>query len=313
MIQTINIAVTIDDNYYIPLKIMLGSLFINNKHIKFNVYLCYSSLKAENRRDLNEYIISENCCLYEIKIADDLFQNIYSVPHVTKETFYRLMLPHILPESVEKVLYLDPDIIINASLSKLWSIPFNGRSIIAANVSSDNAQWNEQKKNIGIPLKAEYFNAGVIIMNLNLMRNNEHFNINYILDYMNRHYKRLREGDQAYLNKFLWNKAIVLPCNQYNFDTRLLHKSTNGYLFQLKKLFRKLLDIHYARKQAVIIHYRGSKKPWEKEYDGCFGKIFWSYAQICLGLKYPLNYRILNRLNILKSILSGMRVDKHHD
>lgn len=116
--KIINIVVTIDQNYYNPLKVMMYSLLKNNANYDFVLFLCHSSLPKDLVKEFGLWIESfGNIKFNELIIDTELFNGIQSVPHVTKETFYRLLLPSILPSDINRIMYLDPDIIIQEAIS----------------------------------------------------------------------------------------------------------------------------------------------------------------------------------------------------
>ena len=105
-----NILVTLNSNYIKPLKVMLKSLFLNNKEEKFSIYLMHSSLTDEELDDLNNYIHIHGNQLKIINIVDSCFENAPILLHYTMDMYYRLLAHKFLPENLERILYLDPDI-----------------------------------------------------------------------------------------------------------------------------------------------------------------------------------------------------------
>lgn len=273
----INVAVTVDENYMKPLKVMLMSLFCNNKKYHFHVYLIHSGINQQLLKELNDFVISHNHRLHLIEIGDKLFENNKSVEHVTKETFYRLLLPSILPTTIKKILYLDPDILVLGDIGHLYNRGFEQTVLIAAKVRKDDTGWNYIKRRIKIPLSTPYFNAGVLLMNLEMMRNMECFVPAFIFDYMNKNYRYIIEGDQAYLNKFLNNKVKILNTNIYNYDTRIMSDGINYWEIVINRI-KDYLSQYLAKKRSIIIHYRGKTKPWSEEYNGKLGSLWNKYA-----------------------------------
>ncbi len=276
--RVINVAVTVDNNYIKPLIVMLTSLFYNNRENNFTIYLIHSDLTDENIGKVSDLIRKYSQRIFVIKLASTLFEKATSVAHVTKETFYRLLLTEIIPQEVDKILYLDPDIIINGSISQLYDKKFHNRLAIAAEVAKDNSRWDSPKKLIGIPKKAVYFNAGVMLFNLKLMRKSPIFSKEFMLDYVVKNNSRFIEGDQSCLNALLWDKIIILNCNLYNYDTRFcFDKEKQSFM---KYFISDIRDEKIAYQKSLIIHYRGASKPWNSDYYGKLWYLYWYYENM---------------------------------
>lgn len=305
MDNQINVAVSINDNYCEPLIVMLTSLFINNKESKFTVYLLFSDLQSKNLNDIKNCVENYHADLKAIMIERDFFNQVSSVfvPHVSRETFYRLLLPELLPSHLDRILYLDPDIIVQGSIASIYHMDFHGKSIIAASVAPDNGRWNLMKKKLRIPLKSLYFNAGVTILNLVKLREDQHFKKDFLLNYLNNNYKQLGEGDQAYLNKFLWNKSIILNCLKYNYNTVIYCDLNESITKRIRDVWKELRISNTARKNAVIIHYRGPSKPWHSDYCGKLGDVYWKYANIA-GYKRKQGDKAKNSIAKVETVFS---------
>ena len=94
--------------------------------------------------------------------------------------FYRLFIPDLLlPQSIDKAIYLDSDTIVNLDISELWQVylgykPFGAVSEFYQ-MKDEEAFVNRQKKHISICREdvvnpEDYFNSGVILMNLKVLR-----------------------------------------------------------------------------------------------------------------------------------------------
>lgn len=307
--EIINIAVTVDDNYIKPLVVMLTSLFQTNFDNSFNIYLIHSDLQEINIKRVSNLVHEYGQAIRIIKLDDTLFETATSVAHVTKETFYRLLLTEILPNDVDKVLYLDPDIIINGPITRLYDKRFNGNLAISAQVAADDSRWNNEKKRIGIPIKATYFNAGVMLFNIALMRRSQIFNKDFIIEYVIKNNKHFTEGDQSCLNALLWDKVKILNCNIYNYDTRIYYDMKMGGF--IKYLFKYIEEQKKAFKKAIIIHYRGASKPWHDNYTGKMLKIYWNYeAKTEYKRRNYINLRIINYYQNIKETINQTFLDK---
>lgn len=109
--------------------------------------------------------------------ADKLAEYVSLVPSVmnapvTVGAFYRLVLTEILPPDIDKVIYLDSDIVVNMNIARLWEIEL-GDKIFAAVPEAANGMLLQKFMPLCLEgyVKAEdYFNSGVLLMNLNRLR-----------------------------------------------------------------------------------------------------------------------------------------------
>jgi lipopolysaccharide biosynthesis glycosyltransferase len=216
-------------------------------------------------------------------------------------TYLRLLLPDSLPPSVERVLYLDSDLLIRDSLDELWN-EVNWKTAIAGVpdysaplVSSDAAlpNWEE----LGLPPKAPYINAGVLVMNLRLWRSNNYSEA--ILEY-NTKYRRLnRYADQDGINAVLccscqaldtkWNVPAYIEFDRL--VERLDPSPTKG---RVKANPRELIE------HGSILHFIGSRKPWtlglasrtQDEWLQCMRETGWFRGRYLSYLRTALPLRL---------------------
>lgn len=169
--------------------------------------------------------------------------------YITSETFGRLALPRLLPESVSRVLYLDADVLIMNSVSELFSLKMRGALIAGVREASDPFLWSrnglEHVFDIDLDPWLPYFNAGVLLMDVNGLR--EADAEARCLQYVQRH--RPARMDQDALNAILHDRFLELP-SVWNVE---------NYYFKTearRKRYAQLLE------NARILHFVGHKKPW---------------------------------------------------
>ncbi len=128
---------------------------------------------------------------------------------------YRLLIPQIISADIEKVIYLDSDIIVNLDITELWQIELNDKSIAAvAEAENDpldyprNAKVNYLVKNNLVSYN-DYFNSGVLLINLNSWRNEEEL-ISDGIKYLSEH-PQLIYLDQEVLNYIYSKSYLKLP------------------------------------------------------------------------------------------------------
>lgn len=261
-----NILVTINSNYIYPLKVMLWSLFFNNPNRQIDIYLIHSSLTDDEIVDLRQHIGKYNQRLFAIKMDDCLFENAPVVMHYSKEMYYRLLAHRCLPERLDKILYLDPDILVINGFEELYNLDMGDYLFAAA--FHDRVSVKEINR---LRLKAyeveEYYNSGVLLMNLPLLR--ERVDEKEIFEFVERKKRRLILPDQDVLNALFGKNIKKIDEIKYNYDTRF---------YQYYKLVSNgLVDMNYVIRNTSILHFCGKKKPWHKSYSGKFCSLYKHY------------------------------------
>ncbi|MCM3741695.1 glycosyltransferase family 8 protein [Oceanobacillus luteolus] len=274
----LNILVTLDSNYIRPLQVMLKSMFLNNPDVKFSIYLMHSSLKSEEVLLLQDGVRGEGHILHELKITDEYFREAPVVKHYTKEMYYRLLAFKFLPETLDRILYLDPDILIINEIKSLYDTDLTDYLYAAA--YHDIAKIKELNK---IRLKAyemeAYYNSGVLLMNLEEQR--KRISEQDIFDFVEENKKRLVLPDQDILNALYSQDIKEIEEVLYNYDARF---------YQYYKLASKgEFGMDYVINETSIIHFCGKKKPWLKSYTGKFHSLYKHYEKLTFGKAVTVN------------------------
>lgn len=183
---------------------------------------------------------------------DSFADRLHTRDYYSNATYYRLLIPTLYP-SMKKALYLDSDIILRHDVAELFDTPLDGALAAAIPDGFVNhvpilRRYVENR--VGVPADQPYFNAGVLLMNLALMRKT-HFEELFI---------RLLgcitfrvAQDQDYLNVICRGKVRFL-------SERWNHMP-----------FRK------AEKEPFLVHFNLDSKPWQRD-DVPYGDEFWAYA-----------------------------------
>lgn len=164
----INILVTLDRNYIPYLNVMLSSLLHSNPDCSFDVYLLHSSLtEADTVSTVRALGNADKLILVN---ADEVrLEGAPTTSRYPKEIYYRFFAAKYLPESLNRVLYLDPDLIVNSSAKELYSIPMEGCYFAAASHTGPLLQKMNELR-LGMEDKSPYINSGVMLMNLKKLR-----------------------------------------------------------------------------------------------------------------------------------------------
>lgn len=272
----INILCATDDNYVPYCGIMLTSVFENNKNLEIDVYILIDKhLSSNNCRRIEK--LSRN---YHQKIHLVMVDNSFVAQFPTKgmsywsvAMYYRMYAAELLPSSIDVILYLDCDIIVNGSIKSLFEIDMEDAAI--ASVCDIYNFSTECSERLGYPAEGGYFNSGVLLMNLTYWR--EHRIGEKCLEYLKNNYNSLLANDQDVLNAVLWNKKIDLPLT-YNYQLQFL----SDYFFNLQtpSMKQNILDTF---ENPIVIHYAYYIKPWSVMYYMLpFASIWKHYKKISL-------------------------------
>lgn len=173
-----NVCVTVNSKYMRYLYVMLRSLFDNNKKGIIKLYVINSDFDAIDENYIRK--LSEKYGHITIFIkpnsedADLLPQTFReNGNNYSKEILYRLMIPELLPQDLDRVIMLDADLIINKDIEPLYNVDFNGKLFAAApnmaaprlEVYENWKRWYSKERKNWI-----HYNTGVILWNLKMIR-----------------------------------------------------------------------------------------------------------------------------------------------
>lgn len=295
-----------DKNYVMPTGVMICSLCENNREETVNFHIIHVDLSEKDKASLENIVHRYNKTVYFYKIQVDKLPDITigqeRQQKMPLSTYYRLFMVDILPKEVSKVIYLDGDIIVCDSLRSLWREDVENIALAAVpDANYFSSRVNQSYNYLKYSPALGYFNAGVLLINLDFWRDR-----NVVNDFRNLIASR-KEGfihhDQDILNYVFRENKKFLPL-KYNLMVEFL----------LQPKYREISweydeEIDQAARNPVIIHYSNSK-PWLRACDHPYKKEFIKYksltewsnipAQVNLKIEFRrLVKRILIRLGLL--------------
>lgn len=272
-----NILFCFDDKYEQHFIVALTSVLLNNS-LPIKVYIITNKISSKLKQnldklidlykiDINIYFIDENN-LGDLKVSQ----------HASLANYFRLFIGDFLPNAINKVLYLDSDLVVNHSLEELYNLDIEQYYIAArGNTTRSQKQRLDLQNNY-------YFNSGVMLINLQLWRKD-------------------KIGKQAI--KFVKNNPDKIKL----WDQDALNKIIDGKFLLLDKKWNSLVDLYKERSEvndeSAIIHFVGSLKPWHSWCINSDKAFYWSYLRQSLYSdahpEYPTS---------LKKILSAIKTYK---
>lgn len=253
-----NILVTLDRNYLPVLRTMLYSLSQSDREGIFTVYIAHNSLTEEDFAKLCAVLPRTE--LVDVTLSSEMFADAPISDRYPKEMYYRLFAAQYLPEQLDRILYLDPDIVVINSLRSLYEIDFGDKLFAAASHIESHTFKNLNRRRLHLSEQARYINSGVMMMNLPLLRTEQ--NPQEIYQFIEEHKNSLLLPDQDVLNALYADRTIFLDPLVYNLGEKYL-RLKNLHLPRGEKL-----GLDWVRQHTAIIHYYGRNKPWKEGYHG---------------------------------------------
>ncbi|EEQ0769197.1 glycosyltransferase family 8 protein, partial [Campylobacter jejuni] len=279
------ICFIIDESYISYLSVCIQSLLDNaSEHNLYDIYILYSgyldqfiinkitSNNAKKNISIKFLKIDNFIKIIPDKIYKLFLNNIHK--HISIATYYRFFIPSLFV-NFEKVIYLDSDMLINSDISKLYDIDMNDFKLLAVKdiiVNLAHAKHKEiwEKKIVdsckkcGIKDCSKYFNAGVLVFNMNKISFKDTIACFKML-------KKIKDPyliDQDILNAVFQNDVKVLD------DTSWNYQNTLSFIDQDYKFYMFMDDC----KNINIYHFISQYKPWLYPYIPN-ADIWWKYAK----------------------------------
>ena len=253
-----NILFAINKQYIRHMKICIESIIRFKEKEGYDFYVIHSDLNENDIIEIEENFNEVDVRMHFIYVDPESFKDFPETDRYPKQIYYRIFDSFLLPKHLEKVLYLDVDIIVIRSLKELYKMDFEGKYYIACtHVRKILKKMNNIR--LGIENDFPYINTGVMMMNLELLRQNQ--NINEVLDYVNKHKMNLMLPDQDIITALSGDKIKLIDTMIYNLSDRML-------ILYNSNILNEKIGIDWVRKNSTIIHYFGRNKPWGKNYIG---------------------------------------------
>ena len=252
------------DNYYTAYTYVAMMSILNSKfyYTYISFYLIINNEFEQKNIDFLSSLYDQYD-LFNITFINmnDRYNVAYVSRYLTKQTYYRFSLGELLPY-LNKIIYLDTDIIVYNDLSELFSLNFNNKLILA-----QPTYYNKSKKT-GI----FKINNGILLFNLNEMRKLKiEKKVLYIL---NNGFKN-ELHDQFLLNQYFYEcvglfspKFHIRPWRHYNEMIQFNKDSGNLY----DKDF-----LYFSFKHPTIVHFVYNTKPIYE--NNSYSEDWWYFAR----------------------------------
>lgn len=328
-----NVAIVLaSNNFYVPyMSTLIHSIAEHaSPKNKYDITIFHQDITPDNMSILRgEFIGLKNFSIrfYDMSSRASEYSKLFTKWHFTVETYFRLFIQDIMAD-YHKVLYLDGDMIVKRDVAELYAENIKGKLLAACrdidmagvynsnilpadnNIDSNRKDYIDNVLRIKSPL--DYFQAGVILFNLDEMR--KVFDTQKALRFAaSRQWEYL---DQDVLNYFAQGNVKYLdPKWNVLYDWEFV-RIKNVISKAPIKMYQEYMD---SRMNPWVIHYGGTVKPWQRA-DCDFGYEYWriarksEYYELILGRMSDWRTKNMatapistGRINTRKRIINKMR------
>jgi lipopolysaccharide biosynthesis glycosyltransferase len=187
---------------------------------------------------------------FPIQVGDQVFADAPTTKQYPKEMYYRLLAGYFLPQHLNRILYLDPDILVINPLRPLWETDLS-QYLFAAAAHTGRAELANNVNRLRLGTKHDYYNSGVLLMNLEECR--KRISSQQIFHYVAEHGKEMLLPDQDILNALFGDWILPLDDAVWNYDAR----NYNTYLLASSGQ----CDLNWVVQHTAVLHFCGRAKP----------------------------------------------------
>lgn len=272
-----NIMIAADKNYFFPAVTLIVSLFHNHPDKQIILYfLCsgfsqeeYIRLEKLEKRYENKQII----CL---DITEEQTKGLHSFGRFSVGAFYRILALDMIPEEVDRILYLDVDMVVTRDISELFEAAMEKPVWVCYDINNypqGNIEYH--KNNAGLGKDAPYFNSGMILFDMKYVRENNTKDV--LIKDIQCNFDRYKLVDQDALNRYYQGNCEFIPWEIYNcpcvpyISTVPVYQKQEQLAayakikeWQEKEDAYRLYDVTTdILNRASIIHFCTEMKPWK--------------------------------------------------
>ena len=316
--NNINVALTLDQNYVVPIAVLMTSILENlSKDYSITFYMFVSGFTDKDRSTIEEIkkVRDFEVVYFEMEKYTHLFEEVnvdtFRNQYINIVCYYRLLLFKILPENVKKIFYIDGDMIVDTDLSEIYQTVDGMLASLVVEVIAMTYRdsglkhlygYEEYSNFVKNPNLYPYYNAGFELLNIEMARELKLWEKAW--EFFHNH-PNPPYADQDIINAIIGQanrEKVYILGPEYNVfctnDINHEYGHDNAY-------YPRIATVD-AYSNPKILHYAGPDKPWLNS-RGFYYDIWWDYA-----LRTPIKDEIiLMAKNSIKKITSKMDTNNH--
>lgn len=266
---TAHILMCGDAGYFQHIATCLVSLLESNPGVNFAVVVVVTKTSPEHDEKLHRSLAQYPNITLRVEqfnapaLADlPLTNGDYPI-----EIYARFWVADYFGPDVERVLYLDGDMVIIGSIAPLLALDFNGKMLAAVQIPGSVSPLR-----LGYDPAFGYFNSGVLVINLRKWRADNACDL--LVRTAHELAAKLNDPDQDVLNFCFHRQYIALD---------YIWNAISPFFKEVTSLEMPANEIARVAREARIVHFNGRAKPWNylsfhphtKDYLRCIAKTEW--------------------------------------
>lgn len=269
--EKIRVVSSCNDAFAAPVSALFVSILENANHStsNFNFYVIDDEISIANKRLMRETIKEYEATLHFLTIDKKYFSDAVESDRIPETAYYRIAIPELFKKKdIDKILYLDCDMIALTDISALWKLDLTDNILAAV----EDAGFHHRLEKMDVACdSAKYFNSGFMLINVQKWLAEDV--TNRVLKYIHDNPEKLRFHDQDALNAILHDQWLQLHpkwnAQSYIMKREVDHPTVKGET-----------EYFETRRDPKIIHYSGHVKPWSPEFTSSLKKYYDEYAKM---------------------------------
>lgn len=251
---SLDLVCVTDENYAPHFTSLLRSIAANKGAESVRVHAVLDGVSERTIEKIADTVPELEVISYQVK--DHKVLSLPPLLQISRATYLRLIIDELIDPKYDRLLYLDIDMTVTASLLPLWNSDLQGRPCGA--VFDPGMDPDAFAARFELPTGGSYFNAGMLLLDMTAIRRGGHLSaaLNQLLDGDD----RIEFADQDALNVALWQAWTALD-PAWNFQRKFLYDA-----FALPKADR-----------PKILHFTEEEKPWRASEWHPYAWLYWKY------------------------------------
>ncbi len=277
----INICLASDENYLQYMATTIVSILLTaEKTDKLHFYILCNQIPEKSKNYIKSLKKFKNFDITFLDLNIDEFASFPAGgPHISNTTYFRYKIAELCKD-INKIIYLDCDIIVKQSLSELFKTDLTDYYLGGVE-DVGYYYWKNYNPNF-IYKDGFYINAGMLLINLDEWRKNNLFD--KLVNFTMKEADKIKIGDQDVINQVCKGKIKQLDYKWNVQDSFYREEPERAYNPNCKQIIQ-------AAKKPAIIHYTNSKKPWNNSNKS--RSVDWIYFEYLRTRKIKDFFRLI--------------------